>query len=377
MLALMFFLYGLLLSASWDISLHSEIANSVAIILLWIATINRPFTQEGMKRVVNWFMVFMILVAIILALLGLIKFLLFLRGHRLAFVEAASAGRYPWGTSLTVDYNMYALSILAGAIGTLSWLLSTHSTIRRIVASGLFIGLCVVGFLAGSRRFWIIAPVSFALLTLGLIRQRNGSTARRGFAVLFIMLAVGAVALYKTDTVDWNELMGTGWDLQYRLATLLDAESSGGMEGRFSRWQFSLHLLTDMRVWVGNGFDYLSLYSCKFEDCSGAGYPHNPLISALLYAGVPGMLSVLALVLYFMYCGMRLLLMDRGMPFLGTLLIVHLPFTMISSNGPFAVKSIFVIGLLCSFYLWQEMRYQEKDGSMRLQRLFSGFRGAL
>ena len=228
------------------------------------------------------------------------------------------------GASLTADYNMYALTMTAGGLAALSWLLSARSLPAKLLASGLLLSLLAAGFLSGSRRFWVVAPLMFALLVVSGIRREGSKRALGGVTVLLACLAALVALLYWFVPIDWAKLANTGWDLQYRLATLLDSGQSGGLEARFSRWQFATHMLTDYRVWIGSGFDYLAVYSCHFDDCVVAGYPHNPVISAWLYAGVAGALSVLALLGYFLYCGLQLL---RGaMPLLGALLIAHLPF---------------------------------------------------
>lgn len=351
-LALVFFLYGLLLTTKWDVSLRSEVFNAIAVLLLWVVAANRDADAQRLHRHVARFMKLLMIVAVLLAWLGLVKFLLFLQGHRLSFVEQAAGGQYPWGTSLTADYNMYALTMTAGGLAALSWLLSARSLPAKLLASGLLLSLLAAGFLSGSRRFWVVAPLMFALLVVSGIRREGSKRALGGVTVLLACVAALVALLYWFVPIDWAKLANTGWDLQYRLATLLDSGQSGGLEARFSRWQFATHMLTDYRVWIGSGFDYLAVYSCHFDDCVVAGYPHNPVISAWLYAGVAGALSVLALLGYFLYCGLQLL---RGaMPLLGALLIAHLPFTVISSNGPFAVKSMLVTGLLAALYLGRQ-----------------------
>ena len=95
-LALVFFLYGLLLTTKWDVSLRSEVFNAIAVLLLWVVAANRDADAQRLHRHVARFMKLLMIVAVLLAWLGLVKFLLFLQGHRLSFVEQAAGGQSPW-----------------------------------------------------------------------------------------------------------------------------------------------------------------------------------------------------------------------------------------------------------------------------------------
>jgi len=81
------------------------------------------------------------------------------------------------------------------------------------------------------------------------------------------------------------------------------------MGPRSVRWKYALELFNNYPVInkvFGNGFDYLYLYAEKFPDSSNptkkTDYPHNPILSALLYSGIIGALYyVYFLILVFWY----------------------------------------------------------------------------
>ena len=78
---------------------------------------------------------------------------------------------------------------------------------------------------------------------------------------------------------------------------------------RTMRWKYALELFNNyplINKIFGNGFDYLYLFAEKFPDPSNptkkTDYPHNPILSALLYSGIIGALYyVYFLILVFWY----------------------------------------------------------------------------
>lgn len=78
---------------------------------------------------------------------------------------------------------------------------------------------------------------------------------------------------------------------------------------RTMRWKYALELFNNyplINKIFGNGFDYLYLFAEKFPDPSNptkkTDYPHNPILSALLYSGIIGALYyIYFLILVFWY----------------------------------------------------------------------------
>jgi len=68
---------------------------------------------------------------------------------------------------------------------------------------------------------------------------------------------------------------------------------------RTARWDFAFKIWKDdynvLQKLFGDGFNYLSKYSIKFHaDEKRADYPHNPIISSILYSGIIGGLVYLS-----------------------------------------------------------------------------------
>ena len=150
------------------------------------------------------------------------------------------------------------------------------------------------------------------------------------------------------------ELISTGWDIQYRLNTLLDAGSGFGLRDRFELWFLATDRLTGLTPWIGSGFDYMRWFSCEFGDCSGDGYPHMPILSAYLYGGIVAGAAALAVYVYMMIAGIRLMSHGNAMAWLVFPMTAAFLFAAISANGPFSIRAHVVLGALCVGFLYAE-----------------------
>jgi O-antigen ligase/polysaccharide polymerase Wzy-like membrane protein len=349
LLTLALYFYGMLLSDRLDGSVFGDVFNAIGLVLLYIAGANSFGDAAHRERLAERLQSLLLFGTIIGAVAGAAKFALLLRGRRLGFVEAASPGHYPFGTSLISDYNMFALTILCGALIAFAKVLRGRSFIGRLCAGGAFFLLCTVGFFAGSRRFWLVAPLGIiAVLALSLPRLRLGTGTRR--LLLFAALGVSLmlVAANYLSFLSWDVLNSQSHGLQTRLLSLLDADRSGAFDERLVRWQFAFSLANGASIWSGQGFDYLYAFSCRFASCASVDYPHNPLLSALLYAGIPGVISVALLLGYVCWVALQQLRTSSTSALWGLLLLVHLPFILISANTVLSIKSFLTCAALCA-----------------------------
>ena len=141
------------------------------------------------------------------------------------------------------------------------------------------------------------------------------------------------------------------WDFQYRLSTLVNAESGFGLKARFALWEFAINRLDGFVPWFGNGFDYMDRFSCEFAQCGGTAYPHMPVLSAFLYGGVIAAIATCALYVYIIAAGFRLLSREIDFAWLFFPLICTLLFAAISGNGPMSIRSFIVVGAVCVGFL--------------------------
>jgi O-antigen ligase len=98
----------------------------------------------------------------------------------------------------------------------------------------------------------------------------------------------------------------------------------------------------------GNGFSYLKKFGKKFYDSEDVyDYPHNLLISTLLYSGVIGFLIYIG----FLFTILRLYIKYRkALLYLFILFLFTGIFVSISGNSHFSIPSFNFISLIPLFY---------------------------
>ena len=345
---LLTYFYGVAISIEFpEAVLLREIANGVVTMMVVFSIANSGWTATDRKKLVHAMAWGLLAVGIFIGILGAWKFWLFISaGELLGFVTAASGAEYPWGTSLVTDYNFYSLTILVSILAAMFLSADRHAGTQVILAL-IIAALIVVGFLAGSRRFWVVAPVFIALQGLWMI-IRSGI---RPYSTLFATLSVLLVALpmafliYADDSVE--RIMTSGWNLAYRLRTVLDVSQGFGMSSRFELWQFAIDRLEGVVPWFGSGFDYTSRFACEFSHCGNFGYPHMPILSAYLYGGWVAAIAAFSLYAYVTIAGFRLLAIKSPVAWLFFPLMAAFFFAAISANGPYSIRSHIIFGALC------------------------------
>jgi hypothetical protein len=348
-LTLILYFYGMLLSARLDGSVFGDVFNAIGLILLYTAAANSFSDAAHRERLMARLRTLVLIGTTVGALVGAVKFALLLQGRRLGFVEAASPGHYPFGTSLISDYNMFALTMLCGVVIAFAKVLRDRAFSSRLFAGIVFFLLCAVGFFAGSRRFWVVAPAAIlAVLALSLPRLRLGAGTRRLLLLAAIGVSLALVAAQYLNFLSWDFFSSRSHSIQVRLLSLLDADSGGAFDERLVRWQFAFSLASGSTIWSGQGFDYLYEFACRFGNCAAIDYPHNPFLSALLYAGIPGVISVALLLGYVCWIALRQLGSSSASALWGLLLLVHLPFILISANTVLSIKSFLTCAAICA-----------------------------
>lgn len=139
-----------------------------------------------------------------------------------------------------------------------------------------------------------------------------------------------------SDYVD--ERIGMLKDLEKaRIEKQLSAEKEKLFSERLDRWKFAAELyIKDYNIknkLFGKGFDYLKAYGQKFyPDENRLDYPHNPVLSAILYSGMAGGFFYI----YFLVCSLWYYYKYRKRLLLLFLIyIVVLFFVFISSDSHF------------------------------------------
>ena len=354
---LLSYAYGIILSADFPgFTLLRDAITGIMAIVVVFTICNSDWTRSDRESLVKSFALALLIVGVFVGALGAVKFWLFVtRGQMIGFIAAASSGPYPWGTSLVSDYNFYALTILTAILAAM-FLAADRKIVGQVLVASLIAGLFVIGFLAGSRRFWLAAPLFMVMQGFWLIGRNGIQRVAPLFSTFLALLIVVPLMIVLIADVDMKQVMTSGWNLQYRLSTFLDATSGFGLGSRFELWSAATERLTGITPWFGSGFDYMRWFSCEFGDCGGSGYPHMPLLSAYLYGGIVAAIAVAALYVYTTISGFQLLVHGGALGWLLFPILAALLFAAISANGPLSIRTHVLLGAFCVAIMYTERR---------------------
>ena len=104
------------------------------------------------------------------------------------------------------------------------------------------------------------------------------------------------------------------------------------------------------QILVGDGFNYLSTISNIIQR-NNADYPHNVLISALLYSEIIGLLLYIIFLFYISY---KYMLYRKEIPFFSLSFLFVTIYSFSSYNTFFSVKLYLV--LIITLYLYDSVR---------------------
>jgi len=351
-LTVLIYIYGVVISVDvHDQNLLREIVNGIVAMMVVFSIANSGWTAGERARLVRSMASALLFVGLFVGILGVYKLSLFLSTREtLDFVLVANNGEYPWGTSLLADYNFYSLTVLVAILAAL-FLANYLRPFGQSILGILIVFLLVVGILAGSRRFWMIAPLIMVVQSLWMVSRCGVRRYSVVFGVL-LFCVVGLPAVIYVVANDLFELLFvTAWDFQLRVLTLLNSELAFGMGPRFELWDFAINRLDGFVPWFGNGFDYMHRFSCEFGECAEGGYPHMPILSAYLYGGVIAAVLACVLLVYLTLAGWKLLSHDFEFGWLCFPMLSALLFAAVSGNGSLAIRSYIILGAVCVGFL--------------------------
>lgn len=200
-------------------------------------------------------------------------------------------GRYPAGTALQHDYNLYALGLLVCLAFGL-WLTRAGSTRPdRLLAFVAVPLISIAVALSTSRRGFLLLV---AILGVHLATVVSTSRRARVAGALFAILAGGAIAVtlgVASGAIPIGGAMQDRLDLGFAVSRLLGVASADDLfSTRAPLFGYAwTRFTTDMSAAAlifGNGMTYLTEMGRVFDNPTGFEYPHNFLLSALLHGGL-------------------------------------------------------------------------------------------
>lgn len=312
----------------------------------------RHFSEK--RRVEFWFFVHrgFVLLGALAGYGGLAKLVLFNRGVILPFLFT-DEGMYPPGSSLNGDYNFFSLGLVV-AMGSASWLLQRDRNYFFYLLSHLALpGMIAAVLLTSSRRALIFLAIGALLLFFTRVWRRNKAGAllarnmeRRGrwlIGVTYVVLLAIAGTNHKLVTERITSFFS-----EHEVQVVTERARTLGTEesiaGRTLYWQVTYRMLADSTIGqllAGSGFGYIS----EMGAIGGVDedYPHNFILSALLYGGA--FQAVLTLIMVGMVLKRSL---SAGPEFRVVVfwILIFLLFHLSSSNSIFSSELFVVIMVL-------------------------------
>ena len=150
----------------------------------------------------------------------------------------------------------------------------------------------------------------------------------------------------------------------YRSIILLDSSKNIGVDDRIIHWQFAWQIFKNEYSWpkklIGGGFDHLNWFGYYFlKDKTKSDWPHNPILSILLYSGILGF-SVYIFFLYKVLYYFIKYIKEYSVLFI--FFIISFFFSFFSGGGPFDPSSIGFFSVLPFFIHYVHKNEKSEPG---------------
>jgi hypothetical protein len=334
------------------------------------------------------------IIVLVVSCMAAIKFWLLLKGIQLGFL--INHEKYPWGFSLSSDYNFYTVAIFLAFLLMLWYRFEIFPKKWNLLN---YLGFALITcniFYSGSRRGLMLL---FVIIVFQCIYSLIRFKKLKAFKEKIIMPLIGILVLVSQlyflyfSSYEVREFSGKAIGvfgkpykkevtaIAFRYLTLINPEvvykvmyrdmwpkKDGDLSkaatpelpydkttygSRTERWKFGFAMFKNEYTWpqklIGHGFYYLHRFAINFRviNYNPYDYPHSPIISALLYSGLIG---VIILLVYFGFSFYYIFALKLFHPvFLIFYGLVGF-FSMLSGNSYFSIP-IFVLATLVPYYL--------------------------
>lgn len=325
----------------------SDLTNIISFFIMWFLL--SDLKKEDYPILIHRLSKYAVFTSFVVSLISLFKFYLLLGNVKLE--QFFTGADYPGGTSLVRDYNMFSFALTVGLIMAAYMLTQTKKMSHMLYYLMAFISIFASVLFAGSRRGWIVAAIIAVfvifMILKALLRFDNHIIKIVKFGVISA-LAVLFIFLFTTLFNIEFDLQGSAQaqDLRYRLETLKFDQTSESLTPRTERWEYALRMFGESNIFqalFGQGFEYLPTFAKSFSPDLQEDYPHNPILSSLLYSGIIGAMLLIVLLI----CSAVLSLKNRkliGINFTFLYFISYI-FILVSSNSIFS-NTLFITILL-------------------------------
>ncbi len=254
---------------------------------IWLCA--RP---QDRAKAIDGFFTTIVAVAVLAAVLGLLKFSLLASGIIIPWLIDRCGVGYPQGAALCGDYTLFGLLLTAGAIG----ILRRAATKGRLGVFGILaLTLIVAGIaLSGSRRAMALAPMIPIYWCILAYRAGQLACALPGVVLIIVVAGLSAapiatdIPLTNADGVPASRNIVITHRSLTSLTGTIRPETAFGFDTRLDRWNLAGDFIRQAPL-AGVGFAYHEVFSCRFVGCAHIDYPHAPLLSEWMIGGVVGL----------------------------------------------------------------------------------------
>lgn len=340
-----FYFLGLLWTSGFIYNQNASDIVNIFLLVLTLFCIGK-IKLSNYRVIMNLFIKLVSFTIPLFSIVSLYKYLLLLNGIQLQMF-VVSGRPYPWGTSLVLDYNMFALGMLIGLICLIYYFYNSRSLFCQIyLLMSIFVVIASILF-AGSRRGWVFLTIFILYFLFNLTKSIYRTIQKKSGKKIYVAIGLCLLLLFifvpkiSIDITNFYELE----KLEYRFSTLNNVEDS--FSERTARWDYAVWIMQNSNLfqWIlGQGFEYLSLFGDKFGSADGEDYPHNFLVSSLLYSGVVGFIA--NLIMTFLPLFIMLKNIKRIGYEMSIIYFTVLVFFMMSGNSIFSSKLLLFLILL-------------------------------
>lgn len=244
-----------------------------------------------------------LVVGLVGAIVGIWKFYLLTQG--IMIPAFGSGARYPVGTSLRLDYNVFSMGLVI-ALSAALWLrvqLESPWWLRWGASLGIPVLAFSVAFTNSRRGLLFLAMVILLQPFFEDRTRKAGLSARRWLIPVATMVLIGVliVTLATGAAGEWVARASDVLDLTAASVRVQSVEGGGAglVETRLPLIEYAVDQITSVRTLpdliFGRGISYLDEMGRFMNREVGYEYPHNFILSALLHGGVffAGLMGVL------------------------------------------------------------------------------------
>lgn len=269
--------------------------------------------------------------------------------YRYSYIVMFTSGASEFRFSLTQDYNMSSLTLLLGFNFLIVFWLRNRKLAVKLVICLLAAWFISIGLHSGSRRFLVmlfISPFFFlALIFFFGEKLKLDSLANNISSLIFFIIAL----VLFNEFFSVLKIKNGNTILEMRATNFLNKDTVFGFLPRLERWFYAIELFVSERKWFWGDFNYRNNFGCAFLDCKAADYPHNFVLSALLYGGGAGAISALGFLAYPVFLLYKAPKYSLDLCLQCTSLVTVLGFTFISGDSLFSIPLFpVVLSLLVS-----------------------------